>query len=140
MPPIPLSLVFFFIDRANEMSNAGVYGQRVVCTNPCGEQPLAAYSVCNLSALNLANFVDKESSKVLWEKLENTVRTAIRFQDNIIDATPYFLEENKTQAMNERRIGLGIMGLHDMLIWSGVRYGSPEGVALAEEVMSKICI
>jgi ribonucleoside-diphosphate reductase alpha chain len=128
----------FFIDNANEMTNARGYNQKVVCTNPCGEQPLAPYSVCNLAAINLANMVDKDSKEILWDRLENTIKTAINLQDNVIDKTHYFLEENKTQALGERRIGLGIMGLHDLLIWSGKRYGSKEGNRLVERLFKFI--
>ncbi len=128
----------FFIDNANEMTNAKGYNQKVVSTNPCGEQPLAPYSVCNLAAINLANMVDKESKEIKWEQLENTVKTAISLQDNVIDKTHYFLEENKKQALGERRIGLGIMGLHDLLIWSGKRYGSKEGNRLVDKLFNFI--
>jgi ribonucleoside-diphosphate reductase alpha chain len=116
----------FFFDNANDMTNAKAYGQQVVCTNPCGEQPLAAYSVCNLAALNLANMVDYEKSDVNWNKLAKTIKSAIRMQDNVIDKTTYFLDENKTQALGERRIGLGVMGLHDLIIFCNLRYGSPK--------------
>jgi ribonucleoside-diphosphate reductase alpha chain len=61
----------FFIDNANDMTNAKGYNQKVVCTNPCGEQPLAPYSVCNLAALNLANMVDKDNKEVTWDKNSN---------------------------------------------------------------------
>lgn len=124
----------FFIDNANEMTNAKGYNQKVVCTNPCGEQPLAPYSVCNLAAINLANMVNRDTAKIDWNKLEKTIKTAIRMQDNVIDKTTYFLEENRNQALGERRIGLGIMGLHDLLIWTNVRYGSKEGNALVDEL------
>ena len=56
----------FFIDRANHFTNAKGYGQKVVATNPCGEQPLPPYSVCNLSAINLASFINKKTSEILW--------------------------------------------------------------------------
>jgi len=130
----------FFIDNANEMTNAKGYGQKVVCTNPCGEQPLAPYSVCNLAAINLANMVNKETASVDWDKLKNTIRIAIRMQDNVIDKTTYFLDENKTQALGERRIGLGVMGLHDLLIWNNKRYGSKEGIELVEKLFHFIAI
>lgn len=103
----------FFIDNANDMTNAKAYGQQVVATNPCGEQPLAPFSVCNLAAVNLAEMADKETKTVNFEKLKRTVEIGVRMQDNVIDATPYFLEENKKQALGERRVGLGVMGLHD---------------------------
>ena len=126
----------FFIDNANKMTNATGYGQKVVCTNPCGEQPLAPYSVCNLAAINLANMVNKEKAEVDWAKLEKTIKIAIKMQDNVIDKTTYFLEENEYQALGERRIGLGIMGLHDLLIWCNKRYGSKEGSILINELFS----
>ena len=128
----------FFIDNANEMTNARAYGQKVVATNPCGEQPLAPYSVCNLAAINLANMVDKEKNEVDFEKLKRTVEIGVRLQDNVIDATPYFLEENRKQALGERRIGLGVMGLADLLIYCQKRYGSPEGNALVDKVFETI--
>ncbi|CAM3955582.1 vitamin B12-dependent ribonucleotide reductase [Lederbergia lenta] len=124
----------FFIDNANEMTNAKAYGQKVVATNPCGEQPLAPYSVCNLAAVNLAQMVDRENKTVDFEKLKETVKIGVRMQDNVIDATPYFLEDNKKQALGERRVGLGVMGLADLLIYCEKEYGSPEGNELVDQV------
>lgn len=128
----------FFIDNANDMTNARAYGQKVVATNPCGEQPLAPYSVCNLAAINLANMVDKEKKVVDYEKLKRTVEVGVRMQDNVIDATPYFLEENKKQALGERRVGLGVMGLADLLIYCEKEYGSEEGNQLVDELFKTI--
>ncbi|SDH34658.1 vitamin B12-dependent ribonucleotide reductase [Alteribacillus bidgolensis] len=128
----------FFIDNANEQTNAQSYGQKVVATNPCGEQPLAPYSVCNLAAVNLAEMADKENKVVDFEKLKQTVETGVRMQDNVIDATPYFLEENTHQAKGERRIGLGVMGLHDLLIYAETSYGSKEGNQLIDEIFKTI--
>lgn len=130
----------FFIDNANEMTNAQAYGQKVVATNPCGEQPLAPDSVCNLAAVNLAEMADKETKTVDFEKLKQTVRRGVRLQDNVIDATPYFLESNKRQALGERRVGLGVMGLADMLIYCEVTYGSEESNALIDEVFKTIAV
>lgn len=124
----------FFIDNANDMTNAKAYGQQVVATNPCGEQPLAPYSVCNLAAVNLANMVDKQTKQVDYAKLKRTVTRGVRMQDNTIDLTPYFLEANKQQAQGERRVGMGVMGLADMLIYCEVEYGSPEGNAIVDKV------
>lgn len=128
----------FFIDNANDMTNAKAYGQKVVATNPCGEQPLAAYSVCNLAAINLANFVDRKTGRVLYEELAESVHLTVRMQDNVIDDTPYFLEANRHQALGERRVGLGVMGLHDLLIWAGIRYGSKESLKTIDEVFRTI--
>ncbi|MDQ0213844.1 ribonucleoside-diphosphate reductase alpha chain [Oikeobacillus pervagus] len=128
----------FFIDNANEMTNAKAYGQQVVATNPCGEQPLAPYSVCNLAAVNLAEMADKETKTVNFEKLKRTVEVGVRLQDNVIDATPYFLEENKKQALSERRVGLGVMGLADLLIYCEKEYGSKEGNQLVDQLFETI--
>ncbi len=128
----------FFLDNANQMTNATGYGQKVVCTNPCGEQPLAPYSVCNLAAINLANMVNIESGTIDYEKLGKTIKASIRLQDNVIDRTTYFLDENKEQALGERRIGMGVMGLHDLLIWCGVKYGSDESLKLIDELFKFI--
>lgn len=102
------------------------------------EQPLAPYSVCNLAAVNLAEMVDKETKTVNFEKLKQTVEVGVRMQDNVIDATPYFLEANKKQALGERRVGLGVMGLHDLLIYCETEYGSEEGNKLVDEVFETI--
>jgi ribonucleoside-diphosphate reductase alpha chain len=130
----------FFIDNANEMTNAVSYGQKVVATNPCGEQPLAPYSVCNLAAVNLAQFAQKDTKTVDYEALRQTVKVGVRMQDNVIDATPYFLAENKKQALGERRVGLGVMGLADLLIYCEKEYGSEEGNVLVNEIFKEIAI
>jgi len=130
----------FFIDNANKMTNAVGYDQKVVCTNPCGEQPLAPYSVCNLAAINLANMVNKNTGKVDYEKLGRTIKASVRMQDNVIDRTHYFLDENEKQALGERRVGMGVMGLHDLLIWCGVRYGSPDSLKIINELFEFIAV
>ena len=130
----------FFIDNANKDTNAQAYGQKVVATNPCGEQPLAPYSVCNLAAVNLAEMVDHETNTVDYEKLIETVKTGVRMQDNVIDATPYFLEDNEKQALGERRVGLGVMGLADLMIYTHNRYGSKEGNVIIDKVFETIAV
>ncbi|MGD6962006.1 vitamin B12-dependent ribonucleotide reductase [Fictibacillus phosphorivorans] len=130
----------FFIDNANDMTNATAYGQKVVATNPCGEQPLAPYSVCNLAAVNLGNMADKVNKTVDFEKLKQTVEVGVRMQDNVIDATPYFLEPNRVQALGERRVGLGVMGLHDLLIYCETVYGSEEGNKLVDQIFETIAV
>ncbi|MFX3674780.1 MAG: vitamin B12-dependent ribonucleotide reductase [Paenisporosarcina sp.] len=130
----------FFIDNANDMTNAKAYGQQVVATNPCGEQPLAPNSVCNLAAVNLAQFANKKDKTVDFESLKETVRVGVRMQDNVIDATPYFLEDNRKQALGERRVGLGVMGLADLLIYCEKEYGSEEGNKLVDKIFETIAI
>lgn len=111
----------------------------IVCHN-CGEQPLAPYSVCNLAAVNLAEMVNKDTKEVQYEAIKETVRVAIQLQDNVIDTTPYFLEANEKQALGERRIGLGVMALADLLIYSGHRYGSEEGNKVIDKVFKTIAV
>ncbi len=102
------------------------------------EQPLAPYSVCNLAAVNLAQFANKEDQTIDYEALRETVRVGVRMQDNVIDATPYFLEENRVQALGERRVGLGVMGLADLLIYCEKEYGSEAGNELVDEIFKTI--
>ncbi len=127
----------FFIDRYNEMSNSYYYNS-IQSTNPCGEQGLPPWGVCNLGSINLSQFVVDE--KVLWDELGRTVRSAIRFLDNVIDDTPYFYEENKEQQLSERRVGLGTMGLADMLIKLKIAYGSDASIEFIDELYKFICI
>lgn len=98
----------------------------------CGEQPLPAWGICNLGAINLGQFT--HNGEVEWDELRKAVRYAVRFLDNVIDATPYFFEENQRQQQNERRVGLGIMGLADMLIRLGIRYGSEECIEFLDQL------
>lgn len=129
----------YFIDRANYYSNSHYYSQ-LLCTNPCGEQPLPGWGVCNLGHVNLARHLTEDSKDVDWVKLKTTVQHAVRFQDNVIDATPYFFEENRTQQMSERRIGLGTLGLAEMLIHLGIRYGSEESVQFLDKLYQFIAV
>lgn len=121
----------FFVERYNKMSNSWYYAP-ILCTNPCGEQGLPAWGVCNLGALNLAKFVT--DGQVDWPSLRLGVRYAVRFLDNVIDNTPYFFEENKQQQLSERRVGMGTMGLADMMIRLKIRYGSPESEQFLDEL------
>ena len=121
----------FFVERYNKMSNSWYFAP-ILCTNPCGEQGLPGWGVCNLGALNLARFVGE--GEVAWDKLGQAVRYAVRFLDNVIDATPYFFEENEQQQLSERRVGLGTMGLAEMMIRLKIRYGSPESVQFLDKL------
>jgi ribonucleoside-diphosphate reductase alpha chain len=125
----------FFVERYNKMSNSWYFAP-ILCTNPCGEQGLPGWGVCNLGALNLARFVS--NGEVDWPKLGRAVRYAVRFLDNVIDATPYFFEENARQQFGERRVGLGTMGLAEMLIRLKIRYGSPESVKFLDKLYAFI--
>ena len=123
----------FFIERANKMSNSWYYDAGYLgCTNPCGEQPLPGFGVCNLGAINLSRFVC--DGDVAWDDLGKAVRYSVRFLDNVIDATPYFFDENYAQQKAERRVGLNTMGLAEMLIRLGIRYGSEESVQFIDRL------
>ncbi len=126
----------FFIDRANKASNSWYFAP-LICTNPCGEQPLPGWAVCNLGAINLSKFVEKDESgqwQVSWDKLGTAIHFAVRFLDNVIDATPYFFDENKEQQKSERRVGLNTMGIAEMMIRLGIKYGAPESMAFIDEL------
>jgi ribonucleoside-diphosphate reductase alpha chain len=129
----------YFIDRANYFSNSWYFAP-LPCTNPCGEQPLPAWGVCNLGHVNLARHLTSSGTEVDWNSLKATVQYAVRFQDNVIDATPYFFDENHKQQMSERRVGMGTIGLAEMLIKLGLRYGSPEAVAFIEKLYQFIAV
>lgn len=122
-----------FMDYYNQMSNSW-YFNPIIATNPCGEQGLPAWGVCNLSALNLSKFVNEEKVEVAWKELAEAVRISVRFLDNVIDATPYHFPENEKNQKGERRIGLGTMGLAEMLIKLKIRYGSPESIEFLENL------
>lgn len=132
-----------FLERANKFSNTW-YFNPLICTNPCGEQFLAKWSVCNLGHVNLAkHLVFNEATgyfEMDWEDLEMTVRTLTRALDNVIDATPYYFDENKENQLGERRLGLGTMGADEALKLMGYDYGEQAGREQAEEVFKFITL
>jgi len=122
-----------FMEYYNQMSNSW-YFNPIICTNPCGEQGLPAWGVCNLSAINLSKFYDEEKRDVAWDELSEVVRYSTRFLDNVIDKTPYHFPENEKNQRNERRIGLGTMGLAELMIRLEIRYGSPDSLAFLDKI------
>lgn len=120
-----------FMEYYNQMSNSW-YFNPIISTNPCAEQGLPAWGVCNLSSINLAKFTNENG--VDWDALGETVEISVRFLDNIIDLTPYHFEENRENQLNERRVGLGTMGLAEMLINLKIRYGSQESLDFLDKL------
>ena len=127
-------------DYSNRMSNSW-YFHTLIATNPCGEQGLPPWGVCNLGHLNLPRFLevvgqDDEGPlyEVQWEALAKATHLAVRFLDNVIDITPYFFEQNEQVQKSERRIGLGTMGLGETLIRLRLRYGSEASLAFIERL------
>ncbi|HLG60785.1 MAG TPA: adenosylcobalamin-dependent ribonucleoside-diphosphate reductase [Ktedonosporobacter sp.] len=124
-----------FIDRYNKESNTWYY-ENIRCVNPCGEQGLPPFGVCNLGALNLAAFV--KNGEMDWEQLAEKSKVAMRFLDNVVDANEYFIEENETAQLGTRRTGLGTMGLADALIKMKIAYGSEESLPVIERIYATI--
>lgn len=122
----------FFVDEANRYNpvpHLGAYE----ATNPCGEQPLLAYDVCNLGSINVGYYVG--NGKMDWKAFAKDIHLSTHMLDNIIDANKYPLPEIDALAKRIRRIGLGVMGFADALIRLGIKYDSPEGVAFGGQVM-----
>jgi ribonucleoside-diphosphate reductase alpha chain len=119
----------FFIDKANENSP---FDEKIRSTNPCGEQPLPPFGICNLGSLNIATYV--KNKKFNFGAFEADVMLGIEALDNVIDLENYPDERIKLQAEKYRPVGLGIMGFHTTLIKMGIDYRSEEACKIAEQI------
>lgn len=125
-----------FLDTINKHNPTPHLGQ-IESTNPCGEQPLLPYESCNLGSVDVSKFVT-DDGKLDWDRLRQTVRLAVRFLDDVIDANVYTLPEIEKITKGNRKIGMGVMGFADMLIKMGIKYNTRKGLQTAEKLMKFI--
>src|SRR5213075_1954897 len=125
----------YFIDRANYYNPVPQLGS-YEATNPCGEQPLLPYDVCNLGSINVGYYV--QDGKMDWAAFKADIHMSTHFLDNIIDVNKYPLKEIDSLSKRIRRIGLGIMGFADALVRLGIAYDTPAGVAFGKKVMEYV--
>jgi len=127
----------FFIDEANRHNPVPHVGS-YEATNPCGEQPLLPYDVCNLGSINVGYYVTE--GVLDWDSMKRDIHLSTHFLDNIIDVNKYPLPEIDALSKRIRRIGFGIMGFADALVRLGIPYDSPEGVEFGRELQKFIDI
>ena len=128
-----------FWDTMTDYHNAE-YCSPLVSTNPCAEQPLPDGGCCNLGSVNLERYVDDKGNFMI-EEFKDTVSIATRFLDNVIDYNldRHALDTQKENAKNDRRVGLGILGLGDMLVRMGIKYDSEDALQTIDQVMKIFC-
>ncbi len=128
-----------FLDTINKHNPTPLLGS-IESTNPCGEVPLLNYESCNLGSLNLTKMVVQKggTTQLNWQKLEKTIRIAMRFLDNVITTNHYLLPKIKEMTLANRKVGLGIMGWAELLILMEIPYSSDKAVLLGEKLMEFI--
>lgn len=127
----------FNLSLTNRFTNVS-YFLKMNQTNPCGEIPLESYANCCLGHINLVNMLAEDNKDVDWRRLARTIRAAVRFLDNVLTVNHYPIPECKIAGERSRRIGLGTMGLHHMLIKLGIKYGSDKCLEFLDRLYATI--
>ena len=126
-----------FLDTINRANPTPALGE-IEATNPCGEVPLLPWEACTLGSVNLAALWDEDAGDIDWRGLRKTVRLAVRFLDDVVDASSFPLPEITAAVRGNRKIGLGVMGLADLLIAASLPYDSSESLEFVERLAATI--
>jgi ribonucleoside-diphosphate reductase alpha chain len=124
-----------FLDAINRTNPTPLAGE-IEATNPCGEQPLLSYESCNLGSINVARFV--RDGQIEFERLRRIVHLAVRFLDDVVDASHYPIPQIADRTRANRKIGLGIMGFADMLLLLGIPYDSADAISIGNHLMTLV--
>lgn len=130
-----------FEDKVNEYNPFYKFLGPIVTTNPCGEVLLYPYESCNLGSLNIWAFVEKKNggkAKINWDELQKSIKIATKFLDNVVDVNLYPLQQIEDMTLGTRKLGLGVMGVGDVLYELELPYNSKQGLEFMEELMEMV--